>query len=39
MLFKGFKTPKGGQEMGYLLNKKNADRFCIQKITSQTKLL
>lgn len=37
-LYNGFKTPKGGTEKGFLLNKKMADRFCIEKISNQTKL-
>tara|TARA_R110001592_G_scaffold89437_3_gene263039 strand:+ start:258 stop:713 length:456 start_codon:yes stop_codon:yes gene_type:complete len=37
-LFNGFKTPKGGVEKGFLLNKTMADKFCIEKVTNQTKL-
>lgn len=37
-LFNGFKTPKGGTEKGFLLNKKMADKFCIEKVSKQTKL-
>jgi len=38
-LYNGFKTPKGGTEKGFLLNKKMADKFCIEKISKQIKLL
>ncbi len=37
-LYNGFKTPKGGTEKGFLLNTKMADKFCIEKISNQTKL-
>jgi len=37
-LFNGFKTEKNGIEKGFLLNKKQADQICIEKITPQTKL-
>lgn len=37
-LYNGFKTPKGGTEKGFLLNKKMADKFCIEKVSKQTKL-
>jgi hypothetical protein len=37
-LFNGFKTEKGGTENGFLLSKKMADKYCIEKINNQTKL-
>jgi hypothetical protein len=37
-LFTGFTTPAGGTEKGFLLSQKMADKFCVEKITNQTKL-
>ncbi len=37
-LFNGFKTPKGGTEKGFLLSTKMADKFCVEKVSKQTKL-
>jgi len=37
-LYDGFTSIKGGVEKGFLLSKKNADKFCIEKVTNQTKL-
>lgn len=37
-LFNGFRTPKGGTDRGFLLNKKLADKYCIESITNQIKL-
>jgi len=37
-LFNGFISNKNGTEKGFLLNAKLADRICIEKVTSQTKL-
>jgi len=37
-LISGFKTAKGGTEKGFLLSKAKADKFCIEKVSPQTKL-
>ena len=37
-LISGFKTAKGGTEKGILLSKSNADKYCIEKVSTQTKL-
>jgi len=37
-LISGFKTAKGGTEKGFLLSKAKADKFCIEKVSTQTKL-
>ena len=37
-LYNGFKTKKGGIEKGFLLSQKMADKYCIEKISNQTKL-
>lgn len=36
-LISGFKTAKGGTEKGFLLSKAKADKFCIEKVSTQTK--
>ncbi len=37
-IISGFKTAKGGTEKGFLLSKSNADKYCIEKVSTQTKL-
>jgi len=37
-LYPGFRTETGGQEMGFLLSTKKADRLCVAKYSNQTQL-
>ena len=38
-LKKGFTTPKGGTEYGFILTKQQADDMCVEKVDNQLKLL